>query len=68
MSLTLELLKTMEVTLCTGSDPGSVTNCAVPQSFGWGAKKALHPCDKWKTLSAKGEPEDATPVVSLEDH
>lgn len=39
VSLTLELLKAMEVTPCTGSEPGSVTNNAVPQSFGRVAKK-----------------------------
>lgn len=68
MSLALELLKAMEVTPCTGSEPGSVTSNAVPQSFGRVAKKRLPHSDKWKTLGAKEEPEDATPVVSLEDH
>jgi len=55
VSLTLELLKAMEVTPCTGSDPGSVTKNTVPQSFGRGAKEGLHPNDKCKTPRPKVE-------------
>lgn len=68
VSLTLELVKEVEVTVYTGSDPGSITANEVPQSSGRNAKKGLHPTNKWKPLIAKGELEDATPVLSLEDH